>query len=71
MLSPNHRRESEMDEMHRFTDGMSIEEFRAAYIAESEISAEFFDEHFVVSPCDCDFSNCHRWRVEQKLPAGE
>jgi hypothetical protein len=40
---------------------MTKEEFENGYCERSEITKEFYNEHFVTLPCDCDYKGCEGW----------
>lgn len=40
---------------------MTKEEFEQSYCERSEITREYYNEHFVTLPCDCDYEECEGW----------
>ena len=44
------------------------EEFERAYCERSGITREFYNEHFVTLPCDCDYAGCDGWACVNNDP---
>lgn len=42
--------------------------FISGYISRSEISREFYDEHFVALPCECKDETCAGWATIKRDP---
>jgi hypothetical protein len=47
---------------------MEKEEFKRWYCNRSGITEAFFNEHFVVLPCQCNFDGCEGWAAVSNTP---